>query len=107
MITVYGIRLRGDIEARYIGFTRYETWRRLTSHFGEALSQTRKSPVCVWLLENRPNIEIFEITTVETVAEARAKEREIVAICLALNHRLLNHHLVPADRRVPEQAEAA
>lgn len=103
--TVYGLRLIGDKEARYIGQTGKPLDRRLAVHHAESKVQYIPSPLCVWLMENKPQVEAFPILTVATRTDAHRAEREAVEFCLALNHRLFNRCLVPRELRIPRSDE--
>lgn len=98
---IYGLRLTGETEARYIGRTGHPLWSRRRIHMNEAKSQPSPTDFARWLKRNGSQVEIFEIATTESATEALALEREMVRVCLALNHRLFNRWLVPAERRLP------
>jgi hypothetical protein len=95
---VYGVRLRGDTETRYIGQTgnplsvRFaglkscETGHRSASLFGQ------------WLHEN--DVEIFRIAECPDRASAKATEAVAIAISLRFNHRLFNRDHVPKHLRI-------
>jgi hypothetical protein len=113
---IYGLRLGGDPECRYIGQTAHDPETRLSSLTKQA-DRAMKSAARgygpkrnpdgfhAWLSNNRGNVEAFKIAKVATRAEAHAMERVIVALVLRLEHRLFNTHLVPADRRIAWRAE--
>lgn len=101
--TIYGIRLKGDPEVRYIGMTGKAIARRLKQH--------RQTP-CVpnlspWLRENECAVEVFPIASVASECEARATEKVIIALCVRLGHRLFNrahverHGRWQSDRTTP------
>jgi hypothetical protein len=104
--TIYGFRLRGDTECRYVGLTSREPQRRLAYLTGEAHQRNEKwqlrDPDAFqrWLLDHEPEIETFQIHSVATKPEAHIAERAIVAAMLATDHRLFNHWLVPAALRI-------
>jgi hypothetical protein len=102
---VYGLRLRGDPEVRYVGMTSRAVEQRLAGHMSIAGCMPRKTAFCWWLLENRAEIEAFKIARVETLEDAVAHEKVFIAFCLKLDHRLFNRKHVPADRRLPEYRE--
>jgi hypothetical protein len=104
---IYGIRIAGDTECRYVGMTSKQPEDRLYAHSREAIARVARKwialdPECFqqWLADNHSNVEAFKIAKVDTKAEALATEKAIVALCLRLNHRLFNHWLVPADKRI-------
>jgi hypothetical protein len=99
---IYGLRLKGSHEVRYIGQTVYDPAHRLTNHFLHAKQHMRPTTFVCWLLENGENVEAFKIALVESREEARGTERAVIALCLRLNHRLFNRHGVPADLRQPK-----
>jgi hypothetical protein len=100
--TIYGLRLRGSTEVRYIGFTSHTPQSRLTRLDLEARLYGRRPTEGMggWLFNNKGEIEAVELATVATKAEAHAAERAAVLFCLKLNHRLFNTWLVPADQRL-------
>lgn len=107
MFTVYALRVKGDPEVRYIG----QTWnveQRLAGHLSTAHHMPWATTFADWLKGNRDSIEAVELATADTREEARRIERETVAVFLALDHRLFNQWLVPAEKRqAPRQARAA
>lgn len=95
--TVYGIRLKGEREARYIGQTSGKPGTRLSSLQCGGGLVFRK-----WLSDNRENLETFAIAYADTRVEAVAIEQVAVAFCLRLNHRLFNREHVPVHLRLVE-----
>ena|SRR5437868_14657687 len=100
--TIYGLRLLGDREVRYVGQTGNTPESRLKCLTSESKLYGRRPTegFGAWLQGNEGSIEAFEIERVETRAEATARERAVVALCLTLNQRLFNHWLVPAEQRI-------
>lgn len=98
--TVYGLRLRGDREVRYIGFTRGALPNRLAKHRLGTACKASYRPLIPWVREHGDNVEIFPIAKCATVAEARATEAVLIALCLRLNQRLLNGAQVPYHLRL-------
>jgi predicted GIY-YIG superfamily endonuclease len=86
---VYGLRLKGDKEVRYIGQTNDDPIYRFRTHMTRARSAggMRVDP---WLLENEGSVEAFKIAACETREEAQSMERAITALCVRLDHRLFN-----------------
>lgn len=107
--TIYGLRLNGDREVRYIGQTSNSPLSRLKCLTSEAKMYGRRPTEGFggWLLDNQGTIEAFEIDRVETRAQANLREREIVSFCLCLNQRLFNHWLVPAELRICRSLDKA
>lgn len=104
---VYGLRVRGDVECRYIGATKHKPELRLSQLTSAAREQRERVPhrehpdgLYAWLLNNRGNIEAFKIAKVDTGVEARAMEKTIIALVLRLGSRLLNVAHVPDDQRI-------
>lgn len=97
--TVYGIRLKGGHELRYVGQTAHDPDRRMTAHCSEHGPHSHFS---AWIKANRPNVETVKLGFSDTRNEAKAIERVMVAFCLRLNHRLFNRDHVPAHLRVGE-----
>lgn len=104
--TIYGFRLKGDVECRYIGMTSRGPERRLAYLTGDAHRRNEtwqlRDPDAFqrWILEHESQIETFQVHSVATKVEAHIAERAIVAAMLATNHRLFNHWLVPAALRI-------
>jgi hypothetical protein len=99
-VTVYGIRLKGDREVRYIGFTRGDLDARLKKHIGGMVYKGSFRPFVPWIKEHRHEVEIFPIAKCDTVAEARKTESVLIALCCRLNQRLLNGAQVPPRLRL-------
>jgi hypothetical protein len=100
--TVYGIRLRGSMECRYVGQTMHDGQIRLASLLSEAKKlvrwQDNPRAFSLWLTDFGDEIEAF--TFIEcSDEEARDEERRAVQTCIALGHRLFNRQLVPAPLR--------
>jgi hypothetical protein len=91
---VYGLRLKGDREVRYIGETSGPPELRLHLHYAAA-RKGRIGALGAWLLENEHNVEALKIAGVDTRELARATERTLIALCLRLDHRLFNIAGVP------------
>lgn len=98
-IFVYGLRLKGDRETRYVGETSGPPEYRLHLHYAAA-KKGRIGPLGDWLLANEGAVEAFKIAEVETRAEARATERAIIALCLRMDQRLFNRAGVPRELRI-------
>lgn len=96
--SIYGLRLRGEREVRYVGHTT-DTAKRLGEHFRNARQMPWATNFANWLMANAASIEIVELDRADCRPDARIKERAAVAFCLALDHRLFNQWLVPANRR--------
>jgi hypothetical protein len=103
---IYGLRVRGSPEVRYVGRTRFTPADRLVGHVREAKLYGRRPTAGFggWLLDNEGDIEAFEIATVTGKAEACAAERAAVEFCCILNHRLFNTWLVPRAVRLLREA---
>jgi hypothetical protein len=107
---IYGLRLKGDTECRYVGQTckspqvRLERLTYEAGHLRKTFQWHGKSPdpdgFGEWLLDNQENIEAFVIAAAVSHADALETERAMVTVMLRLNHRLFNSHLVPADKRI-------
>lgn len=96
--TVYGLRIKGDREVRYIGITGNDVQLRLHIHLMRARGKSREQrTLAQWLVENDGNVEIFPIAKVETKEEAVGHEKAIIALCLRLNQRLLNQRGLPPE----------
>ena len=95
--TVYGIRVRGTSEVRYVGFTRFSPAERLTRHF---VTGNYRRCFKTWLLDNRDSLEAFPIIKCRDKAVARAMEKAAIATSALLGHRLFNSDHVPAHLRI-------
>ena len=102
---VYGLRLKGDREVRYIGETSYAPEYRLHLHYAAA-RKNRTGRLGQWLLSHEGAVESFKIAATDTREDARATERTIIALCLRLNQRLFNLAGVPRDLRLVWDAAA-
>lgn len=97
---IYGLRLVGERECRYVGMTSHNAQSRLRKLAEDARAGRNSGGLRDWLLENDGQIEAFHIAKVDTRSEAHATERAIVALLLRLDHRLLNFWLVPPESRI-------
>jgi hypothetical protein len=97
--TVYGLRLRGEREVRYVGQTIGSGKVRLKGHMNEAPKGRYNKALCAWLSEHGDNVEAFHIGYTDTRDEALAMERAIIALCLRLEQRLFNQRNIPAELR--------
>lgn len=95
--TVYGIRIRGTDEVRYVGFTRFTPAERLHRHF---VTGNYRRCFKSWLITNRDSLEAFAIIKCRDVPTARAMEKAAIATCALLGHRLHNSDHVPAHLRI-------
>ena len=106
--TVYGIRLIGEREVRYIGQTSQTLKARFsgicTEHGRDWSGWPRYTAFGQWLDENRELTEIFAIAKCDTRDEALATERVMIALCLRLNQRLFNGDHVPKHLRLVSAA---
>jgi hypothetical protein len=103
--TVYGLRLRGNHEARYIGQTMRPLDNRLFNHFNIAAKMPRPTQFAHWLIDNRDEVEAFKIAYADTLVEARTIERVVIGLCLRLEHRLFNRVHVPAHLRLVQREQ--
>lgn len=97
--TVYGLRLRGDTEVRYIGQTRRPLEGRLLNHFSANNLMVWPNEFAKWMRLGAEDIEIFAIAQCDGEVAAKAKERELIAVCIAFQHRLFNVRHVPKELR--------
>jgi hypothetical protein len=87
---VYGLRLNGDREVRYVGETFKRLHDRLIQHTSVAAMGRIEGPFADWLLENRGEIEIFEIATCDDRRHAQETEKALIAQCQLLGQRIFN-----------------
>ena len=103
---VYGLRLKGDLECRYIGQTGKAPEDRLIDRIRQSRHHVKigycahPDGLSQWVAANADNIEVFRIAKTETRQEARATERVIIALVLRLGHRLLNLEGVPPEQQI-------
>jgi hypothetical protein len=103
---VYGLRLMGDVECRYIGQTGKTPEVRRYALVSEGRTRVKQNRLVYpgdfwhWLADNHEQIEVFAIGKVDTRAEAVAMERAIIALVLRLGHRLFNITGVPLDQQL-------
>lgn len=102
--TVYGLRLIGSKEVRYVGQTNGPVELRLIGHINAAALRRHNGPLCDWLTANAGQVEIFKIAYAETRAEASGIEKTIIALCSRLEHRLFNQRLLPAQHLEASEA---
>lgn len=93
--TVYGLRLKGEREVRYIGQTNGSPWVRLQGHLNTARRGLYNQELNEWLLANELSAEAFAIAKVDSRKEAEDYERAIIALCVRLDQRLLNRRKLP------------
>jgi hypothetical protein len=87
---VYGLRLKGEREVRYVGETTKRLKDRLIQHTSVAVMGRIEGAFADWLLSNRGEIEIFEIATCEDRKHAQETEKVIIAECQRLGQRIFN-----------------
>ena len=113
---IYGLRLPGDVECRYVGMTRKSPDERLAAFTREAARAMRfrgtawerkiePDSFIQWIIDH--DVETFVIARASTKGEAHETERAVAAIMLRLNHRLFNTWLVPAERRIGWNAKVS
>jgi len=105
--TVYGLRLKGEVGAKYVGQTAKPIGARLRIHVSEAKAYGGWNPTRfqAWLRANPGQVEAFPISQHDTREAAVAGERAAVEMCIALGHDLLQRSLtVAARKRVLEMA---
>jgi len=93
--TVYGLRLKGDREPRYVGITWRGVEYRLRRHF--SYSRGRTGRLSEWLNANRDKIEPFRIAETDDREVAKATEKLAIATLIAAGQRLLNQAHVPGN----------
>jgi hypothetical protein len=105
--TVYALRIKGDIEPRYIGQTAHDPETRLKSLRSEYMAGFDPTPLARWLHANRQDVEAVALASAASREDARSIERKAVHICLALGHRLFNRDHVPASLRIDRSTQSA
>lgn len=104
MFTVYGLRLRGSIEVRYVGFTKFAPAARLARHIADTTYGTPGRALRQWLLANADAVEAVPLCTAKTEVEARAMEKGAIAACAHAGNQLFNSDHMP--RNLPKLAAA-
>lgn len=97
--TVYGIRLKGEREVRYIGHTKLDLSVRLRHHLSAEIRSFENRPLLPWIRANRNKVEMFAIAKCASESEARVTESVLISLCIRLNQRLLNSAQVPPRLR--------
>lgn len=87
---VYGLRLKGSFEVRYVGLTRKAIRYRRNEHIGRAVNTKSGSPFGLWLTENRDRIEAFAIARCPSREIAQATEKLVIAVCEVTGQRIFN-----------------
>lgn len=83
---IYGLRLTGTFDIKYIGFTCEKLSTRLSGHYHQKSNIKKKG----WLNENRNNIDIFYIDGPFPECEINSKEVYWIAFYKAQGYILLN-----------------
>jgi len=91
--TVYAVRLKGDVEMRYVGLTYRNLEFRLRQHITSPCSVDFRA----WLIAHRGEIEAFPIAQSYDREIAKATERTVIALCARFGHRLFNRAHVPKE----------
>lgn len=87
---VYGIRLTGSTEYRYVGMTEYTAARRLAQHRANA-RRGRRTPFYDWLRKYEGDVVVVELELVLTTRQdLGSAEVRWIADLRASGHRLLN-----------------
>jgi hypothetical protein len=105
--TIYGLRVQGDREVRYVGQTHDAVERRAAAHVSRRSDLRRSSLYSEWADANHGRIEGFAIATAPTREEAKRLEQVVIGFCLKLNHRLFNYEHVPPQLRFPHHSQDA
>jgi len=95
-ITIYGIRIAGDSEVRYVGQSQ-DIESRMMGHFSGAKNMPEPDAKAAWLCDNEENIECFAIDTCDCLYDAKRIERAVIRQYVGLGHRLFNKHHVPTE----------
>lgn len=105
--TVYGLRVRGTADVRYIGQTNNLLELRLIGHHRTARRMPRPTRFADWLKSHGGDVEIFSIHICTTRAEAVAKEQLVIHTCVAVGWPIFNQHHVPPHLRLPQREPEA
>lgn len=88
---VYALRVKGEMEARYIGQSK-QPERRLYEVVWEALRAGCPTANDLWLRANRHRLELAILHECESREEAKKVEAEAIRLFAAMGHRLVNCH---------------
>lgn len=88
--TIYGLRVIGGTEYRYVGLTRASTTQRWRWHTYAARYRTRSQPMYLWMIKH--GVENVEMVVLESCLIDELQSREIywIAHLKSEGHRLLN-----------------
>lgn len=92
LYVVYGLRIKGTIEYRYIGLTTKPLVERYYKHLWNARKESPKYPVHKWLKKYTDDVEICVIESLYSEDRYLLGEREVfwIKVFRGLGHRLLN-----------------
>lgn len=93
---VYGLRVKGNINIRYIGITKRTLHRRLYHHLYECKKGLTYRK-CNWIRSNNYNVEIFLIQDNLTIDEAKALEIKLISSIDNLTNTTAGGDLNPMD----------
>lgn len=85
MFYIYGLRVKGDSEYRYIGCTS-EPAARMVAHASERKVKVKYE----WFQKNRGNIEMVILSEVDDQYDAAVEESRIIRKYRQDGHKLLN-----------------
>lgn len=74
---IYGLRISGTSEIKYVGQTRNGAAHRLIIHMRESRNEAKTSPLYVWLRANPGNVEAVVLESVPAEDESLVNEREV------------------------------
>lgn len=101
---IYGLRLRGSSDVRYIGQTMRALEVRLRWHGFQTAHCPVMRPFGVWLRDNGERVECFAIAKADNLLEAKQIERTEISAAIRAGAKLFNRHHVPAALRILEAA---
>lgn len=103
---IYGIRLIGDPEIRYVGQTGKGVERRLYEKAYFARRDWGDALMSQWMRDNEGRVEVVVIDTVTSEVDARAAERATVKMLSNIGHRLFNRNLIAREKRLVPWGES-
>lgn len=86
---IYGLRLKGSDEFRYVGLTKKSLEERFKGHVKR--SKNKKTPVSCWISSHGPeNIEIIALETVSDMSDLAAREVYWISSLKEQGYSILN-----------------
>lgn len=91
---IYGLRLSGSTEYRYIGLTTATLKKRLSGHKSQAFTKKSRLAVHCWMRKHGPDLilgEVMEYCPIDDLPYLNYAEKYWIQSLKEFGHRLLNH----------------